>query len=260
MNMSGKLRLNVLGSSAGNVSAERNSSGYLLTIDGSSVLFDCGSGICSAVKRLGVDPLSVQHVFVTHTHSDHTAELSLFVQMRYVTKEPGTLEIWMPEEAVEPFRKWLDTCYLFREKLSFNLILNPVANSIISLDKPKARIVPIPNRHFQDEAELIEKYNYPNKMQSFSYRFETDEKDILYSGDLWSLEDIEPHLKKLDLLIVESMHIDLATLPEMVEKYRIGKVLLTHIADPERARISEFAESAGAERFLVAEDGLELDI
>jgi len=192
-------------------------------------------------------------------HSDHTCELPLLVQMRYTTKEPGALDIWMPPEGIDAFRKWLSTGYLFAEKLPFNLIVNPVKGEII-LDHPDIKIIPIPNNHLKDSAEYIDKYHYPNRMESYSYRIETTEKDILYSGDLRSIEDIEVHLKKLDLLVLESMHIDLSALPSLVDRYRIGKVLLTHISDDDRGKIYEFAEEAGRDLFWVAEDGFQLTV
>lgn len=257
--MSDKVKWTVLGSSAGHVSPDHNSSGHILETGSSRILFDCGSGICSSIKRLDYSPIEFSHIFVSHMHSDHTCELPLFVQMRYTTKEPGTLEIWMPSEGIEAFKKWLSTGYLFAEKLPFNLIVNPVRGEIV-LDRPDIKIVPILNNHLKDSAEYIDKYHYPNRMESYSYRIETTEKDILYSGDLWSIDDIEVHLKKLDLLVLESMHIDLGALPDLVERYRIGKVLLTHISDDDRQKVSEFAEKAGGDRFLVAEDGFQLTL
>jgi ribonuclease Z len=253
--MSDLIKWTVLGSSAGNVSPTYNSSGYLLEVGDSRILFDCGSGVCSATKRLDYSPVDISHIFITHMHSDHTCELPLFVQMRYTNKEPGALEIWMPSEGTEAFEKWLSTGYLFKEKLPFNLMINPVRGEI-RLEHPDIKIIPIPNNHLKDSAEYIKKYHYPNWMESYSYRIETPEKDILYSGDLWSIDDIEEHLKKLDLLVVESMHIDLSTLPDLVEKYRVGKVLLTHIADADRERVADFAEKAGSGRFMVASDSL----
>ncbi len=253
------IKWTVLGSSAGNVSPKYNSSGYLLEVGDSRILLDCGSGVCSSIKRLGYSPVDISHIFITHMHSDHTCELPLFVQMRYTDKEPGALEIWMPSEGVEAFGKWLSTGYLFVEKFPFNLMINPVKGEI-RLESPDIKIIPIPNNHLKDSAEYINKYHYPNRMESYSYRIETPEKDILYSGDLRSIEDIEEHLKKLDLLVVESMHIDLKTLPELAEKYRVGKVLLTHIADADRDRVEEFAERAGTGRFIAADDGLEITL
>ena len=97
-------------------------------------------------------------------------------------------------------------------------------------------------------------------MQSYSFRIETTEKDILYSGDIWSLDDIETHLKKLDLLVVETMHIDISALPALADKHGIGKVLLTHINDADLDRIRAFSRQAGPKRFIVAEDGLSIKL
>jgi len=255
--MAQNIKWTVLGCSAGNISTTRNSSGYILTVDDKQYLFDCGTGICSAYKRLGFNPENTNHLFLSHMHSDHCCELALFVQMMYAAKKESQLDIWVPSEAIDIIDKYLAACYLFKEKLKFNLILNPIEGEIV-IDDRNIKIAPIPNTHHQDEQSIISRYGYPNLRQCYSFRIGTSEKDILYSADLGSLDDIAEHLKKVDLLIIESMHIDLAALPGLCDKYGVGKVLLTHIGDDDLAKMTEFAANAGPDRFIVAEDGLEI--
>jgi ribonuclease BN (tRNA processing enzyme) len=98
-------------------------------------------------------------------------------------------------------------------------------------------------------------------MLSYSFLIEIGNKKLLYSGDLGSLDDIESNLKDLDLLVVETMHIDISGLAERLDKYSIKKAVLTHTGAEQRAQVDSFAKSyRGKCRIIIAEDNQTVEI
>lgn len=86
------MELYVLGSGA--VSARSGYPGYLL--DG-TMLLDCPPGCVKKLIRMGVSPLDITDVLVTHFHGDHYFDLPFLLLARY-RKTEAPLRIHCPEE------------------------------------------------------------------------------------------------------------------------------------------------------------------
>jgi ribonuclease Z len=65
------MRITFLGTSAGMPSRERNVASVAITIEGSTLLFDCGEATQHQLMRSGVRMGSIDAVFITHLHGDH---------------------------------------------------------------------------------------------------------------------------------------------------------------------------------------------
>ena len=64
------MRLTVLGSGAACPPGGQNSSGYLLTDGGQSILLDCGQGVASALLKAR-PAFGLDHIIISHMHADH---------------------------------------------------------------------------------------------------------------------------------------------------------------------------------------------
>jgi ribonuclease BN (tRNA processing enzyme) len=256
------ISITILGSASGLPSSERNDSGYILEHDGRLALFDCGSGVRAAFIKAAFDPVMLEAIFISHMHPDHISDLPVFIQMLYHSDRIEPLAIYLPEEAVRPMKKYLNACYLLDEKLPFKLELKAIKNQVKIFDK-KALVKPIANQHLTTpgNVDIIEASGYPNRMESYSFLIQSGDKKLLYSADLATFEEIENYLDDLDLLLIETTHIDINRLPDVIEERRIKKTVLSHIADEENGGIREFADSHGAGAdIVVAEDNLTIKI
>ena len=249
----------VLGSSSGIPSPDRNCSGHLLEIGERLTLFDCGSGITSAFLKYGFDPDRLENIFISHTHSDHISDLPLLVQLLYNLKRMNPLTIYLPAEAVAPIESLLQTCYLFREKFSFELRIEPLQEDR-ELSCGGFEVRAILNTHLLKSAPLISEHGYKNKMQCYSFLIKiSNGKKILYSADIGSLDDIIAFLEGLDLLILEGFHIDLAALYKYLSRNEVNRVILTHLPDGGRLSIlKQISDSPYRNILQTAEDGLSI--
>jgi len=248
-----EISFSILGSASGVASVERNDSGYILECEGKTALFDCGGGVRSAFLRRGYEPGLLDAVFISHMHPDHISDLPLFIQMLYHSDRIEPLNIYLPDEAVRPVKKYLHSCYLLDEKMPFKFNLKPILKAVRIFDK-KAKVTPYANQHLAtpDNIDIIEASYYPNKMQCYSFLIQINDKRLFYSADIAALEEIENYLDDLDLLVIETTHVDFRRLPAIIRAKRIKKTLLTHIGDDMLESIHQFADSKAAEYGLIA--------
>ena len=69
------MRLHLLGTGSPEPSLKRASSGYLLRSGKDTIVFDHGPGAHHRLLQLGLLPTDVTHVFISHLHYDHCADL-----------------------------------------------------------------------------------------------------------------------------------------------------------------------------------------
>jgi ribonuclease Z len=65
------LRLTFLGTGAATPTRERNVSSLAVTLDGRTLLFDCGEGTQHQIQRSSVRTGAIDAIFITHLHGDH---------------------------------------------------------------------------------------------------------------------------------------------------------------------------------------------
>jgi ribonuclease BN (tRNA processing enzyme) len=255
-----KAAFTILGSSAGMPQPARVNSGYVLEVDGRLTLFDCGGGVSAAFRRAGFDSLAAERIFISHTHPDHISDLPLYIQMQYLAGRREPIYIHLPVEVIDPLNGYFRALYLLPEKLPFEIKLLPVSDGE-DIDTGGITVRPIANKHLQGYREIIDEYNLPNKMQCYSYLIMVNGKPVLYSADLGSEKDILPHLKNLDLLIIESTHIDIAGLLDAIVENNVGRVVLTHFEeDYDTKKALALAQKAGLGNLLIARDGMRVKL
>ncbi len=246
----------ILGSAAGGASADRACTGYALSIDDDILIFDCGSGVISSFLRAGFDSRDIKAIIISHTHPDHISDLPLLIQNMYLLKREKPLDIYLPPEAINPIRIYLSTCYLFQEKFPFEFHFLPVESNIKLLNS-KVQIEPIPNNHLKGNAEIIKQAGLLNRMECFSLLIRANNKRILYTADILTIDDVEDYLDDLDLLVIETAHIDVHQLGELLRTKAVGKAVLSHLKEEDIPQIRQFVEAYdGRTEMILAEDNL----
>lgn len=250
----------ILGSSSGLPQADRACSGYVLQTGESLSLIDCGGGVTGSFLKCGFDPLKLDRVFISHTHSDHCCELSLVIQMLHVLGSDRRLDIYVPDEFVRPFLSWMNAVYMFPQHVTPDLHIHGYADGF-AYKGDGFRLTALANRHLEKAAALIEQYDVPNKMQCHSFRIETEARSLFYSADIDSLDDIASYLTDLDYAVVESTHIDLETFFQQVHSSTTKQFVLTHLGDKaEVRRLGDRIKAAGLDNVIIASDGLVLGL
>lgn len=255
-------RIIVLGSSSGMPSPTRFCSSFFFQTEKSNFLLDCGPGVSFSLLRRKIDPELIDCIFISHCHIDHIGGLFLLVQMMHLMKRRNPLNVYLPEEAVSGVRNYLNTCYLFPEKITPRLIFRPVTPDF-EFEGDGISIRAHPNRHLKGNESVIQELNYPNKMQSFCYVVDISGRKIVYSGDLESSGDLVDIVSHTDLLISECFHVTVDELVELALEKSVKSLLLTHIPPELEGKETEILQKArrlGFERLTIAYDGLVIEI
>lgn len=253
-------KLIILGSSSGLPQAERATSGYLLKTGQKLTLIDCGGGVTGSFLKRGYNPLDVDRIFISHTHPDHVCELPLFIQLIYLKGRNEPLEIFLPEEFIEPFTIYLKSVYLILEKLPFEINLHPVTDNY-TYESDLFSLNAIANTHLKGYEEFIAKLNLPNKMQCHSFKIQVGEKSLFYSADIGSFDDIKNHLDNTTVAIIESTHINLDDFFNFAADSTVERFILTHLGTTDEiANLNQQADKHGVHNITTAMDGMEIEL
>lgn len=248
-----------LGTSSGVPQANRACSGHILKIGESLNLIDCGGGVCSSFLRCGFDPLNVDRIFISHSHPDHVCELSLFIQMIYLAGRTAPVEVYLPEEFVEPFESYLRSVYLIRARMPFELRTTGYGEGLLYDGAFSLRA--IENTHLHKYAHHIKSLMLPNRMQCYSFDLQTGEKSLFYSGDIGAYDDLKSHLDGHDFVVLEAVHFDFAEFLLHAPTIKAGKFVITHVSsDESAAEIEAAAHAAGLTNLEMARDGMILPL
>lgn len=112
------MRITFLGTSAGMPSRERNVASVAVTIDGRTLLFDCGEATQHQLMKSGVRMGSIDAVFITHLHGDHLFGLPGLLASMSLNARSARLDVIGPEG----LREYLASLPLFHTSFEVRVI------------------------------------------------------------------------------------------------------------------------------------------
>jgi ribonuclease BN (tRNA processing enzyme) len=250
----------ILGSASGMPVASRAHSSFVLEMKEGSYLFDVGEGCASSLLRHQVDHHRIFAAFVTHMHPDHVIGLPMLLQMMHLSGREVPLAVYLPAEAVEPTRRYLDALYIFPEKLPFEIALEPIRPNPIYRDS-ELTVHAFRNRHLEGHRALVGDRGLNLQMDSYSLAMLADGKKLFYSGDVAGIDDLKDLQSEPHLVITECMHVDAEELMALLAGQKVPRVVLTHVPrelEGKDAYLLQLAQKHGVRDVLVAHDGLSL--
>jgi ribonuclease Z len=138
-----------LGTSGALASATRDNTSLVLEAGEVAVLVDCAGSAVHRLRRLGVDPLSLTHVIVTHLHADHASGLPSLVAQLAMLRRSAPLTVACRPEHVEPLRTLLTVFDQWQRPGRFAVALAPIGLSLGArafVSGPLA-VSTVPNEH-----------------------------------------------------------------------------------------------------------------
>src|SRR5258708_9480621 len=88
----------LLGSAPGSPAAYRNLSSFLLETGGHKILVDAGESCSRTLIELGIQPVELDTIIITHGHSDHTGGLTLVLPPLCLIGRERPLPPFLPGE------------------------------------------------------------------------------------------------------------------------------------------------------------------
>lgn len=187
------------------VRLKRAQSANALIVGESIYLIDAGDGVLRQLAAAGLRLSAVRAVFITHHHLDHTAGLSPLLGRRWMNTVTTPLSIHGPagtRAVVEGFRTAVQPAVA----VDFAKSPHPLAAVDVReigapgliFEDPQIRVFAAENTH----------YNAPvadarQGQKSYSYRFETRQGTVVFTGDTGPSDAVTKLATGADLLVSE---------------------------------------------------------
>lgn len=250
------LNITFPGTGSGKTSLTRFHSSLLISDTIYNLLVDTGDGISRALLKQNILYNSLSGILLSHLHPDHYSGLpSLIVQMKMMNrKEP--LSIFVHHSLIKTIKDFLQTSYIFMERTDFLINYRGYNFSEETTISSGLSFICRSNTHLKK----YEKYDSALSYACGSFLFKSGEKNIYYSDDIGSAEDLllfEDY--KTDLFIVEAAHVNIDDLASVYNKLKPCKIVITHLSDEDTQEIKLKTTNVDIP-VIIAEDGLTLSV
>jgi ribonuclease BN (tRNA processing enzyme) len=187
---------------------DRAQSSNLLSVGGTLYLVDAGDGVTRRIVQAGYDFGQIRNVFITHAHGDHMSGLAplLLARWEFQPRDPVDVYGSGAEELVKGTIAYLTpnadirSVQGKRTPLTQTFHGHEVAPGVVYQDE-KVKVTAIENTHF----------HFPlgsrpdGKYRSYSYRFDTPDRAVVFTGDTGPSDALTELAKNADVLVTEAM-------------------------------------------------------
>jgi ribonuclease Z len=222
--MEAMIKIHFLGTGAGAPTASRWASSLLISIGSSNHLFDCGEGCQLRLSSLGISPLKITSIFITHGHGDHVLGVPPLVESMSHHGRKSPLYIVAP---------------------------NIIANMIEEVIRTTSRGVGFeilyksPEEGYGDSNIDVKGFRTCHSSESWGYRVEIKKRKLVicYSGDTGPCKTIAEECYGAYILIheatftlenaadaKESMHSTAYDAAKLAQAVNVKYLYLTHIS------------------------------
>lgn len=239
--------------------ADRRHSSFLFRFGSTSVLVDCGDGLSSAYKSAGLDYNAVDHLLISHLHSDHVGGLSMFFQGLWLERREKPLTVHAPAVAIAPLQAWLEATLLSPDLLAFPVEWRPLKSGA-PMHLTDVVVTPHATSHLESLRLVLQVRHPAMCFDAFSFVLSGFGKRIAHTADIGAVNDLEPLLREpLDVLVCELAHVDPVPLLQALRGRSIGKVIFIHLGrefwSDLPATEALIRRELGPTPFVIARDG-----
>lgn len=209
------MKITMLGTGAALLDPDRGHTSIAVQIQEKTYLLDIGTGATRKMIESYIDPLTVEALFLTHLHFDHTADLPVFVIGSWMSNRQTAPVIYGPEGTAAfvnhlfedgAFSVDIEARAQYPQRQQNIVALRPDVRVIspgLVYEDDRLRVTAMPVNHIPDEI-----------CNCYAFRLEAEDKSIVFSGDTTALPGMVDFARDANLLIHE------ATFPEAAIEFR----------------------------------------
>jgi ribonuclease BN (tRNA processing enzyme) len=206
-------RLITLGTVAGPPPrAQRAQSSNLLIVNGTLYIVDAGDGAARRLAKAGINVRDIGTVFLTHHHDDHTAGLGTLMSVAWDSQRTQPINVYGPPRTEDLVKAAVQYYAISAEiRIADGGRTIPIAQLFFGHDvgtgmvyqDANVRVTATENTHFE-----FHKGPAAGKYKSYSYRFETPDRVIVFTGDTGPSDAITQLARGADLLVSEANSVE----------------------------------------------------
>ncbi len=212
--MEGKLQqqsslLITLGTSAGSsLKLDRAQSSNLLTVNGTNYVVDAGECVARRLAQAGTDLREIGTIFITHHHDDHTAGLCTLMSLAWNRQRTKPINVYGPSKTEDLVKAAVQYFTISAEiRIADGGRTVPIAQVFFGHDvgtgviyqDANIKVTAVENTHF-----AFHEGPATGKHKSYSYRFETPDRVIVFTGDTGPSDAVTELANGADLLVTET--------------------------------------------------------
>ena len=224
------MEVTLLGTGTPKPSIERFGPATVIEANGRFFIFDSGRGITMRLQQAGVALSKIEHVFLTHLHSDHISGLSDLWLTSWIWQRPNKLKLTGPKGTLA-LAKHLTLAHLAdRHYRAENTKLDSNVFNIAGHDIPTEGVV------YDRDGVKITAFlvNHHPVDPAYGYRVDSGDQSIVISGDTTYSKNLVKFSKNVDLLIHEIAAADASL---VASNPRLKKVMSYHTTPEQAAKV-----------------------
>lgn len=262
--------------------------GVAIDYNGRVFQFDVGRGTVLRMAEAALDILSVEAVFLTHTHSDHVVGLSDLLMSYWLEDVPfdtyrplpvfaaGTMAASLARSLMDP---WSDEVAMRQEQSGHPHDARP---RVIEFDAP-----PEPELVYQEDGIEVRAFAVRHEPvpDAVGYRIDTPDGSVVITGDTRVCDEIEQAARGAGVVIYEAFsrgsipegllsdpdrlaayHADTTEIGASVARLETAHLLLTHLIPPPRTEadrqvfVDEIRRGGYTGNVMICDDLFELTL
>lgn len=196
-------RLVLLGTGGGPRPRTANSaSAQVIVSNGVAYAIDCGDGVARQMAFAGVPLASLRHVFITHQHSDHTADYGNLIWLAWTAGLNSRVDTWGPPPLERMTRLFLE---MNQSDIDIRIVNEgrvPLA-PLVRVHELREGGAVIADDNVKVTATLVD---HPPVVPAFAYRFDASDRSIVISGDTAPSQNLVKLAAGADVLVHSVMY------------------------------------------------------
>jgi ribonuclease BN (tRNA processing enzyme) len=221
------VKVRFLGSGDAFGSGGRFQTCILLESSATQLLVDCGASSLIAMRRFGVDPLTIDTVILSHLHGDHFGGVPFLILDGQFTRRTRPLVVAGPAGVEARVREAMEVLFpgSSRVQRRFDTRFVELADRV-TLEIASVSVTPFGVVH-------------ASGAPPFALRIGADGKTVTYSGDTEWTDSLIDAARGADLFIAEAYvfdravkyHLDLVTLLKHQPELDCRRLIVTHMSE-----------------------------
>jgi len=180
----------------------------LLIVNGTPYVIDAGDGTTRRLAKFKFDFRSLGTIFLTHGHNDHTGGLGYLLSATWISQRTQPIHVYGPPRTADLVKAAVHYFGYDSEiriadgsrtvPIEKVFVGHDVAPGVVFEDK-NVKVTAVENSHFhfpKDSAAF-------GKHRSYSYRFQTPDRIVVFTGDTGPSDAVTELAKGADILVTE---------------------------------------------------------